>query len=127
MIHHKVDKYLSLYDEYHALKETLESMKEELEQYMFQQGVKELDGYTTNRKIVLQPVHRPKVTSRYSTYDVKDILPYLDDKTKEKCLVQVVDKEAIEAYIKLDVLPKEIEDRKNITSSYRLVADKPHK
>jgi hypothetical protein len=127
MIHHKVDKFLSLYDEYHALKETMEKLKEELETYMIEHEVKELDGYKTNRKIVLQPVHRPKVTSRYSTYDVESILPFLNKETKEKCLVQVVDKDAIEAYIQLNMLPKDIEQHKNVTSSYRLVADKQHK
>lgn len=119
------DEYIELYKKQKKLKEEMDALRNIIEPYMLENNIEELKGFTVDGYLKLSEQERPTVTARYSTYDIEEISPLLPTKMKNKCIVKVIDKEALEGLYKLGEISEEILHKKNTKKSVRLsVKDK---
>lgn len=116
-----VDQYLSVYQDYKKLKDELDSLKEVIEPYMKENELPFIEGTDGRGKVELTLQERPAMNARYTTYDIQEIASLLSPALKKKCVVEVVDKEKLEALCKLGEVPEEVLKRKLTKQSYSFV------
>lgn len=111
-----VDHYLHLYNESKKLEEQLKVLRGVIEPYMKSNNVDAIAGSDGLQRIELTQQSRPVMTSRYSSYDVTEISGLLQPAARKKCVVEVVDKDKLEALCKLGELPETLLSHK-VTST----------
>jgi chromosome segregation ATPase len=95
-IQSKVDEHIQLHAEYKELEKRLKQLRDEIEPYMDEKDIMELSG-TDGGKIMRVEQSRPEVTSRYTKYDINIIEPQLPATARKKCVVKVIDADALKA------------------------------
>lgn len=111
------DNYIELYREYKEIQKKLDKLREEIEPYMLEEGLNEIE--TDKGKIILSSQERAPVSSRYTSYDLSELDKILSPNAREKCVVEVIDKEILEALCKIGEVPKDILDRKITNTTMR--------
>jgi|SRR5579875_2146196 len=107
-----VDQYLNLYQEYKKLKDELDELKGVIEPYMNETGFTCISGTDGQGRVELTEQDRPVMNARYTTYDINEISNLLQPSVRKKCIVEVVDKEKLEALHKLGEVPADVLSRK---------------
>jgi hypothetical protein len=93
------------------LEKELKALRKQIEPYMLERSLSSIES--DSGTIVIEPRNMAMITSRYTSYEVDDVLKVVSDPVLlADCIVEVVDKEAIDAYIKLGKIPKEVEELK---------------
>lgn len=115
-----VDQYLELYQVSKQLEERMGGLRKVIEPFMKDNGVDALRNRKQTGKIQLVLQERAKVTARYTTYEVASLLQVLDSSLVQRCLVEVVDKEKVEALCKLGEIPSDVSEHRLTTPSYSL-------
>jgi uncharacterized protein YhaN len=110
-IQEKVDAYLELDAQLKAIEKQLKQLRNEIEPYMDEHGLKRIDG-TNGGYIELVETNRAIVTSRYTSYNLDGVLSLLDEEAKKQCIVKVVDKDVLELLVKTGRAPKEVYQHK---------------
>lgn len=103
-----VDDYIELYVQYKDLEKKLKGLRNVIEPYMQDNNIEEICGLTINGCIKIETQDRPIVSAKYTTYDVDKVINILNDELKAKCIVNVVDKDKLEALHKLGEISEEI-------------------
>lgn len=112
-----VDQYLELYVEAKKIEKKLDALRQVIEAYMKENGLDRVDHTDGRGHIQLTVQERPIMTSRYTTYDAGDIASLLPPNVRKKCIVEVIDKEKLEALEKLGEVSEEVLSRKQTKSS----------
>ena len=113
-----VDQYLSIYQECKKMQEQLDELREIIESYMKENKVDSLEGTRGQGKIELKQQERPIMNARYTTYSLDDISNVIPANMKKKCIVEVVDKDKLEALCKLGEVSNDILQMKQTKTSY---------
>lgn len=95
-IQSKVDEHIQLHAEMKALEKRLKQLREEIEPYMEEKGLNSIAG-SEGGSIQRIEQNRPEITSRYTLYNYEDIEPRLSPPAKKKCIVKVIDGDAVKA------------------------------
>ena len=111
-----VDSYIELDAQLKALDKTLKAMRVGIEAYMITNNLDTIMGSKRGR-ITLGYTNRAIINARYtsySIYDVKEVLRGHRDKAKilKDVVVEVVDKDMIDSYVKAGKIDKAIEELK---------------
>jgi hypothetical protein len=117
-----VDQYLSVYQEYKKMKDQVDTLREVIEPYMKENDLPFIEGTDGRGKVERTLQERPTMNARYTTYDIHEIAGLLSPALKKKCVVEVVDKDKLEALCKLGEVPEDILNRKVTKQSYSFVA-----
>lgn len=115
-----VDQYMELYQVYKQLEERIQGLKKVIETFMREHEVDSIPDRNRTGRVQLNVQERAKLTSRYTTYDVEDLSKVLDLNLVQKCLVEVVDKDKVEALSKLGVFP-DVSPYKVTSQTYSLL------
>jgi hypothetical protein len=113
-----VDQYVRLYEQQKTLKEELDALRHVIEPYMKEQGLQIITATDGRARLELSQQQRPVMNARYTTYDIQDIIPLLSASVRKKCVVEVVDKEKLEALHKLGEVPADVLARKVTKPTY---------
>jgi len=114
----KIDDYITKTKEKNKLESELKALKPFIEGYMDEQNLFTLRGSVAGG-IDKIPTSRPKVTSRYTYYDPEIIVAELPMEVARKCIVEVVDKEIVDAFAVLGIIDEDVIDSaKTSTSSF---------
>ncbi len=116
-----VDQYLELYSVYKQLEKKIDELRKVIEPYMKENGLEHVANSDGTGRVQLALAERPIVTSRYTTYDADEICSLLNASVWKKCVVEVVDKEKLEALAKMGEVPEEVLARKVTKPSYSMV------
>jgi hypothetical protein len=117
-----VDQYLQVYQECKRLKDQLDTLKEVIEPYMHEYEFPSIEGTDGRGKVELSKQERPVMNARFTTYDVNDISTLLQPSQRKKCIVEVVDKDKLEALCKLGEVTAEVLEHKITKTSYSFSA-----
>ena len=71
-------------------------------------GVEAISDRKQTGRVQLTLQERAKMTSRYTTNDIEELSKAFDPKLVKKCLVEVVDKDKVEALTHLGEFPFDI-------------------
>ncbi|WP_026961487.1 hypothetical protein [Alicyclobacillus herbarius] len=112
-----VDHYLELYAEAKQLEKKMDALRKVIEVYMKENDLEQMAHSNGGGWIQLVPQERPVMTSRYTTYDTAELANLLPPAVRKKCLVEVVDKDKLEALAKLGEVPEDVLQRKVTRSS----------
>jgi hypothetical protein len=113
-----VDEYLRLYAEYKRIKDELDALREVIEPYMKTNEIPAILATDGSGEVELTQQERPIMSSRYTSYDVDEIAALLQPSIRKKCIVEVVDKDKLEALCKLGEVPPAVLERKITKPSY---------
>lgn len=117
-----IDEYLRVYKEYKRLEDALGELRQIIEPYMKEQALNSVEGSDGLGRLDLSLQQRPIMNARYTTYALEDMADCLTHALKKKCVVEVVDKDKLEALCKLGELPQEVLERKTVRASYSFIA-----
>jgi hypothetical protein len=116
-----VDQYLELYSVYKQLEKKIDELRKVIEPYMKENGLDHVANSDGTGRVQLTLAERPIMTSRYTTYDADEICSLLNASVWKKCVVEVVDKEKLEALAKMGEVPEEVLAHKVTKPSYSMV------
>ena len=116
-----VDQYMEFYKVYKQLEERMQEMRKIIEPFMKDNGVDAISDRKQTGKVQLTLQERAKMTSRYTTYDIAELSKAVEPNLVKKCLVEVVDKDKVEALAKLGELPHDISSYRSTAQSYSLM------
>lgn len=121
----KVDKYIELHSLQKKLEARLKELRKDIEPYMHDRNIMRIEDTKGTGALVTEHSQRPEVTSRYSTYDVKDIEPFFESEdVRQQCVVEVVDKEILEYLIKTGQVDSEVKEYKKTKEVNKLTVKK---
>lgn len=103
-----VDKYLSLHQEYKETEVLLERLRSVIQPFMEEYEINALEGDESIGCIRLEDFWRSIPNSKYTYYNAEIIIPLLTSQQKKQCVVEVVDKDSLEALNKLKLISDEI-------------------
>lgn len=115
-----VDQYLELYTVYKQLEARLKELRTYIEPFMRENSLEHIGNRNRTGRVQLTLAERPSATARYSTYDLAEILALLEPSAAEKCVVNVVDKDKLEALAKLGEVPTEVLEHRITKPTYSL-------
>ncbi|WP_067623142.1 DUF7376 domain-containing protein [Alicyclobacillus acidiphilus] len=115
-----VDQYVESYQVYKQLEERIQSLRKVIEPFMKESGIDVIPDRKRIGRVQLTVQERAKLTSRYTTYEVEQLRQVLAPDLVEKCLVEVVDKDKVEALSKLGEIPPQTSEFKSVTPTYSL-------
>lgn len=107
-----VDQYLNIYQEHKKLKEQLDGLREVIQPYMDEHELPFIEATDGRGRVEVSHQERPVMNARYTTYDAAEIAQLLQPSLRKKCIVEVVDKEKLEALCKLGEAPSSVLERK---------------
>jgi len=84
----KVDKYLELHEEMSALRKEMDTLKKSIRTHMDKEGVESIKG-TYGKQVYLQDAKASNSTSRYTDYELNDLLPILGNDIKKVTEIRV--------------------------------------
>ncbi|MCL6443982.1 MAG: hypothetical protein K6T83_11085 [Alicyclobacillus sp.] len=116
-----VDEYVRLYAEVKQLETKLDELRAIIEPYMVQEAVRELSTTDGSGRLVMNQSERPVMSARYTSYDVNEIAALLPPNLRKKCIVEVVDKDKLEALSKLGEVSPDVVARKITRSTTSLM------
>lgn len=87
-VQEQVDRYLELHEEMSILKKEMDSLKKSIRGHMDETGVTSIKG-THGKQVYLQNARKSNSTSRYTDYELKDVLPILGDDIKKVTEIRV--------------------------------------
>lgn len=103
------DKYLELQKQIAELKKEQDKYKETVRAYMDENGVKAIKG-TYGQEVYLQDAKKSNSTSRYTDYEMEDVIPLLDEELVSQVTETRINAEKLDAFLKVSKLPKERKD-----------------
>ncbi|MFB5190657.1 DUF7376 domain-containing protein [Alicyclobacillus fastidiosus] len=115
-----VDQYVELYQVFKQLEERVQALRKEIEPFMKDSGIESISDRNRLGKVQMTVQNRAKMTSRYTTYDVHELSKLLSPELVEKCLVEVVDRERVDALTKLGEISSEVAAHRAVTPTYGL-------
>lgn len=115
-----VDQYMEIYKVYKQLEERMQETRKIIEPFMKDNGVDAISDTKQTGRIQLTLQERAKMTSRYTTYDIADLSKAVEPNLVKKCLVEVIDKDKVEALAKLGELPSNVSSYRSTAQSYSL-------
>ena len=115
-----VDKYLQLHAVSKQLEDKMKELRGIIEQFMKQNEVDSISDSNHTGRVLLSLVDRPLTTARYTTYHIDELTDVLETDVLRRCIVEVVDRDRLEALSKLGEIPSDILSRKSTRPSYSL-------
>jgi hypothetical protein len=115
-----VDQYVKLYQVFKQLEEKIQELRKEIEPFMKDNGTDSIPDRNHIGKVHMTVQKRAKMTSRYTTYDVDELSKALEPTVVKKCLVEVVDRDKVDALTKLGEIPSELADHRAVMPTYSL-------
>lgn len=110
----EVDKYIRLHEEYKKIEKQLEELRKVIEPALQESNLVKVNG-TQGGSVQVITQERPNVTGRYSTYELEDIEQFLSAKAKKACIVKRIDREKLEALMKIGEVDEELQELKRLT------------
>ena len=101
-----VDAYLELHEEMSKLRKQMEGLKKGIRAFMDSEGVTSIRG-TNGQEVYLQEAKASNSTSKYTDYELPDIIRELDYEVLKEVTEVRVNAEKLEGLLKTDKLPKE--------------------
>ncbi|AIW03241.1 hypothetical protein CPT_Mater84 [Bacillus phage Mater] len=102
-----VDDYLELHDQMAALKKKADALKKNIRTYMDANDVKALKG-SNGKEVYLQEAKASNSTSRYTDYELQDVMSTLEGTLLKKVTEIRINAEKLDALLKVEKLPKEV-------------------
>lgn len=87
-VQEQVDRYLELHEEMSILKKEMDSLKKSIRGHMDETGVTSIKG-AHGKQVYLQNARKSNSTSRYTDYELKDIMPILGSDIKQVTEIRV--------------------------------------
>lgn len=100
-----IESYIEKHKQYKDLEKQLKLLRSSIEPFMTDNNLNVVVSMANKGKITLDSLERPVVTSRYTYYNLDLVNPYLSVQARRKCVVNLIDKEALEALEKLKEVP----------------------
>jgi hypothetical protein len=107
-----VDKYVELYKLCKETEGKMEALRAAIEPYMQESGLSAIDATDGSAFVSFGVSERPVMNARYTTYELEEVSSFLTSAQRRRCVVEVVDKEKLEALCKLGELPEDILTRR---------------
>jgi len=107
-----VDAYLATIVEEKRVREELDRLRKVIEPYMKDHEVSAIEASDGRGKVELKQQVRATVSARYTTYDLAEVAPMLTPTVRKKCVVDVIDRDKLEALHKLGEVSAEIMEHK---------------
>jgi hypothetical protein len=101
-----VDQYIPMYKEYKKLEAKMKKLRKKIEPFMKENDVVSLEG-TEEGFIRIEKRNIGNTTARYSTYD-PDLIAELPKEVQDVCVLQVIDRDKLEALVALEAVDEEI-------------------
>jgi hypothetical protein len=115
-----VDQFIELYMVSKQLEERMKPLREAILAFLKEQNLEYIENRKRTGKVQLTVAERPTMTSRYSVYDIEELSRLLDVSMMQRCMVQVVDKDKLEALCKLGEIESEVLKHKSTKQTYSL-------
>jgi hypothetical protein len=96
-----VDQYLNLYRQFKAIKDELDGLRKVIEPYMRENELDVILASDGRGQVERTVQERPVMNARYTTYDLAELSSLLPANVRKKCVVEVIDKERLEALHRL--------------------------
>lgn len=112
-----VDEYIQVHAEMKKLENHLKELRGIIEPFMEISKIGRIGG-SAGGALALQVSQRPPMNAKYTSYELDILAEFLTPKVQKKVVVPRIDKDLLEAIVKLGEAPKEILDLK-ITSESR--------
>ena len=110
-----VKEYLLLDQQVKAGEKRLRELRKRIEPYM---GERELNNIVTEvGSIVIVPQPRAIMSARFTTYEIDDLLKVASPDAVSMCIVEKVDREAVDYLVSTKVIPKDVENYKQMLIS----------
>jgi hypothetical protein len=111
-----VDLYITLDAQYKALEKTLKQMRGVIEPYMEENNISVIMG-TDKGRIERTPTNRAIISAKYTSYLAYDVRQVLNPEILKEVLVEVVDKDMIDLYVKTGKIDDSIVELKQMSQS----------
>ena len=115
-----VDQYMELYQVSKQLEERMLTLRKVIEPFMRDNAVDSVRDRNRTGKVQLTVQERAKVTARYTTYELDELCKVLDPSLIQRCVVEVVDKDKVEALAKLGEIPSTVSEHRTTVPTYSL-------
>ncbi|QSO46504.1 hypothetical protein JZ786_18850 [Alicyclobacillus mengziensis] len=115
-----VDQYMELYQVSKQLDERMSALRKVIEPFMRDNEISAIRDRNRTGKVQLNVQERARMTARYTTYEVEQLSKLLEPHLIQRCLVEVVDKDKVEALSKLGELPADVIDYRTTSPTYSL-------
>lgn len=108
-----VNRYVELYEQAKEMEKEMKDLRAVIEPFMTAQGI---DAILTpnGAKVEISQSQRPVMNAKFTTYDFSKISPLLSTSVLKKVSVKVLDKDRMEALHKLEEIPVEIMQMKDL-------------
>ncbi|MNE87167.1 hypothetical protein D3C80_1843350 [compost metagenome] len=116
-----MEAYHTKHRQMKMLEKELKALREEIEPYMQDKNLASILG-EDGRGVALENRRMPLLTAQFTTYDIDDLVMVLDLDVVSECIVEVVDRNLVEAMVNLGKVPKEIEELKKFSLKPHFVA-----
>jgi hypothetical protein len=124
-IRESVEAYIEKHSQYKKLERELAALREPIEAYMKEHNLKELESEYSDIRIAIESSDRPVCNSRYTTYLVEDVEPFINTRQdKAQAIVKVVDKEVLEFLVKMGKVDEDVLKLKQLTTVNSFVVKK---
>lgn len=115
-----VDQYMELHQVSKQLEERMKTLRQAIEPFMREHAVDYIRDKNRTGKVQLTMLERATMTSRFTTYEVEAMSKALEPSALKRCLVEVVDKDKLEALCKLGEIPADVLAYKSTKPTYSL-------
>jgi hypothetical protein len=115
-----VEEFIEAHAKLKDLESRVKKLRTVIEPYMKTNSIEELIGIAQSGKILLGTMDRPHITSQYTYYNTPEIVQLISPEARIKCLVTLIDKEALEALAVLKEVPEEVLNFRILTTISRL-------
>ena len=107
----KVDRYITLYSYYKRIEKEMKELRTDLTEYMEDTGLTSIQG-SEGKKVSLVETDMAYISANYTSYNAEDVMPHLTPSARKKCIVRVVDRDALEALMTLGEVPETVKTLK---------------
>lgn len=101
-----VDEYIELHEQVSTLKKQMDKLKKEIKPFMETNLIESIQG-SNGKEVYLQQAKASNSTSRYTDYELKDLMHVLEGSLLKKVTEIRVNADKLEALLKLEKLPKD--------------------
>ncbi|QSO52153.1 hypothetical protein JZ785_26000 [Alicyclobacillus curvatus] len=115
-----VDQYMELYQVSKQLEERMSTLRKIIEPFMREYEISAIRDRNRTGKVQLTVQERARMTARYTTYYAQELSKLLEPHVIQRCLVEVVDKDKVDALSKLGELPAEVSEYRTTSPTYSL-------
>lgn len=119
----EIDQFVDAYHQLKRAKEEYLECRDTLKEFMESKGLQSVES-SAGDLIYRTGQFRPKITSRYTRYPIDVIKDIVPDTFHRKCIVEVVDSDALEELIDRGHLPRAIREcREGVVTQYIYVEE----